>query len=48
MFLEDNIDSGLVEIDIDDIKWCRIISEDSGKDVILKNFKEIDVNSLFV
>ncbi|XP_078365019.1 uncharacterized protein LOC144649406 [Oculina patagonica] len=42
---EDNTDSGSGEVDTDNIKRCRIGSDDSGKSTILKNSKDIDVNS---
>ena len=42
---EDNTDSGSAESDTDDIKRRRIDSDDSGKNVILKNSKDVDVDS---
>lgn len=42
---EDNTDSSSAEIDTDEIKRRRIGSEDSGKNAILKNSKDADVDS---
>ena len=42
---EDNTDSGSAEIDTEDIKRRRIGSDDSGKSAVLKNPRDIDVNS---
>lgn len=45
---EDNTDSGSAESDTDDVKRRRIGSDDSGKSAILKNSKDVDVNSTSV
>ena len=42
---EDNTDSGTAEIDNDDVKRRRIGSDDSGKSAVIKNPRDIDVNS---